>query len=192
MRDAGDSSLKVARRIGALARAARQAHGLSIRSAAGKFGISPRFLHALEHGKPTARMDKVVRALERLGLEISVGPAGGGGAAPGATRLDALLGKRVADRKARALAAARRVLAMLAKAGIEAGVVGSLARGTFGAHSDVDFLVLECPRRLKYAIEGRIEDEMDGIGFDVVYLEELDPHFRKKAIGEVKRASDLR
>jgi transcriptional regulator with XRE-family HTH domain len=192
MKRAPDSALEAARRIGELARAAREARGLSIRSAAGEFGISPRFLHQLEHGKPTARMDKVHHALERLGLELSVKPAAGTTPRRSATHLEALIAHRVADRRRRALAGARRVLRMLARSGIEAGVIGSLARGTFGAHSDVDFLVVECPRKLKYAIEGRVEDEMDGIGFDAVYLDELDEHFRKKALDEVRYASDLR
>ncbi len=34
--------------------------------------VSPRFIRALEHGKPTARFDKVVAVLDALGLEIDV------------------------------------------------------------------------------------------------------------------------
>jgi HTH-type transcriptional regulator/antitoxin HipB len=34
--------------------------------------VSPRFVRALEHGKPTARFDKVVAVLDALGLEIDV------------------------------------------------------------------------------------------------------------------------
>jgi hypothetical protein len=33
---------------------------------------SPRFVHELEQGKPTARMDKVEQALAGLGLQLSV------------------------------------------------------------------------------------------------------------------------
>jgi HTH-type transcriptional regulator/antitoxin HipB len=35
-------------------------------------GVSPRFVRALEHGKPTARLDKIQAVLEVLGLEIDV------------------------------------------------------------------------------------------------------------------------
>ncbi len=64
--------------LGERARAARKAQRLSIRAAAGQLQCSPRFVHELERGKPTARMDKVLQALEGLGLQLSVGarPAG--------------------------------------------------------------------------------------------------------------------
>ncbi len=52
-------------------------------------------------------------------------------------------------------------------------VTGSLARGGFGPHSDIDFLVTSCPRDKKYAIEGVVEVILDGIPFDVVYLDEI-------------------
>lgn len=58
-------------------RAARQAQGLSIRQAAQRVGCSPRFVHQLEQGKATARMDKVMQALSGLGLAIAVGPERG-------------------------------------------------------------------------------------------------------------------
>jgi predicted nucleotidyltransferase len=41
--------------------------------------------------------------------------------------------------------------------GVTARVVGSLAEGQFALHSDVDFLVEECPRHLKYSSEATIE-----------------------------------
>lgn len=59
--------------IGARLRAARQAQGLSIRQAAQRVGCSPRFVHQLEQGKPTARLDKVQQAAAGLGLHLSVG-----------------------------------------------------------------------------------------------------------------------
>lgn len=34
--------------------------------------VSPRFLRALEHGKPTARFDKVIDVLDALGLELEL------------------------------------------------------------------------------------------------------------------------
>ncbi len=68
---------------------------------------------------------------------------------------------RRADARARAAwARAAAVLARLADLGVEARVVGSLARGDFAAHSDVDFLVVSCPRSLKYRIEAEVENLM--------------------------------
>lgn len=58
--------------LGRQVRAARKAKGLSIRSAAALLRCSPRFVHQLELGKPTARMDKVQQALNGLGLRLSV------------------------------------------------------------------------------------------------------------------------
>jgi predicted nucleotidyltransferase len=70
------------------------------------------------------------------------------------------------------VARAVRALRLLRRLGVTAGVVGSLADGRFSEHSDVDFMVLQCPRPLKYAIEGRVEDVMRDIAFDVIYREE--------------------
>jgi HTH-type transcriptional regulator/antitoxin HipB len=53
-------------------RAARQAQRLSIRQAAQRLGCSPRFVHELEHGKPTARLDKVRQAAAGLGLRLTL------------------------------------------------------------------------------------------------------------------------
>lgn len=40
-------------------------------------GCSPRFLHSLEHGKPTLRLDKVLDVLEVLGLDLLLAPGRG-------------------------------------------------------------------------------------------------------------------
>lgn len=58
------------------------------------------------------------------------------------TRLSTLMRQRALARRKAALAAAALVLDELATHGIEAVVVGSLAKGPFLAHSDVDFLML--------------------------------------------------
>jgi len=63
--------------LGQRVRAARKEKGLSIRAAAEMLRCSPRFVHQLELGKPTARMDKVQQVLSGLGLRLSVqGDAG--------------------------------------------------------------------------------------------------------------------
>jgi predicted nucleotidyltransferase len=67
---------------------------------------------------------------------------------------------------------AAQVLVMLRGRGVEVSVVGSLANGTFGPTSDVDFLITKCPISLKYRIESAVEDQMGDIPFDVVYREE--------------------
>ncbi len=76
-------------------------------------------------------------------------------------------------RRVKAVIAAQAATSALAILGVQAVVTGSLARGMFGPYSDIDILVTECPRHLKYAIEGIVEDHLGGIPFDLVYLDEV-------------------
>lgn len=108
------------------------------------------------------------------------------------TRLTALLERRAEDRRRLACVRARAALEWLTGQGVEAAVIGSLARGPFRDHSDVDFLVLSCPRALRYALEGGVEACMEGLPFDVVYLDELREPFRQRALAEAVHAPDLR
>lgn len=94
-------------------------------------------------------------------------------------------------RRLRAVRGAREVSEMLARRGVKARIIGSLSSGTFGQSSDVDFLILECPRGLKYSIEGMVEDKLNGLPFDVIYAEELAPHRLDRALKESIDASDL-
>ncbi|MGH8674453.1 MAG: nucleotidyltransferase domain-containing protein [Burkholderiales bacterium] len=111
-------------RIGGAVRAARKARGWSTRAAAGWLGVSVRFLNELERGKATARLDKVVQALEGLGLELEVVPK----------RADALREQVIAQRPL--------LQAIAAKHGVRAlSLFGSAARSEAGAESDLDFLV---------------------------------------------------
>jgi predicted nucleotidyltransferase len=91
-----------------------------------------------------------------------------------------------------AIEAARAATAALNALGVTVLVTGSLARGPFGIHSDIDFLVTRCPRILKYAIEGVVEDALGGLSFDVIYLDEL-PTWRADSFMEgAIPAADLR
>lgn len=91
-----------------------------------------------------------------------------------------------AGRRALAIARARDVCATLENMGVTARVIGSLATGRFGSSSDIDFLITDYPRSLKYAIEGTVEDRIQGFPFDVVYLDEVPKHkldrFMKEAV----------
>jgi predicted nucleotidyltransferase len=70
--------------------------------------------------------------------------------------------------------------------------VGSLARRDFMLQSDVDILVVGCPEELRYRIESLVEDRMERLPFDVVYLDEVAPERRARLESESLRASDLR
>jgi HTH-type transcriptional regulator / antitoxin HipB len=63
--------------LGQGVRERRQALGLSQIELAELAGCSPRFLHTLENGKPTLRLDKVLDVLEVLGLDLLLVPGRG-------------------------------------------------------------------------------------------------------------------
>jgi hypothetical protein len=85
---------------------------------------SLRFLHELERGKTTARLDKVLQALAGLGMAFDIAPARG-----------LNVREQVLERRhlLRRLAMAHGVRAM--------SLFGSGARGEAGPQSDLDFLV---------------------------------------------------
>lgn len=67
-------------RVAALAEAVRRRRdelGLRQAEVADLAGCSQRFLHTLEHGKATLRLDKVLDVLAVLGLDLSVVPGRG-------------------------------------------------------------------------------------------------------------------
>lgn len=104
----------------------------------------------------------------------------------------AVVDEMLERRRLKAVAGALAATEALAVLGVQVIVTGSLARGTFKNHSDVDLLVTECPRHLKYAIEGIVEDELAGMPFDVVYLDELPEWKLASFTGEAIHASQLR
>lgn len=56
--------------IGRIIRQKRKADGLTLEEAAGLCGVSYAFLSALEHGKETVRLNKVLQVLQCLGIEL--------------------------------------------------------------------------------------------------------------------------
>lgn len=56
--------------LGADVRRRRRSLGLKQEELADLAGTSARFVGALENGKPTVRMDKVIAVLDALGLEL--------------------------------------------------------------------------------------------------------------------------
>lgn len=62
--------------IGNVVRAARREGGTDQATTAGIAGVGVRFLGDLERGKPNLRLGLVLRVLDRLGLEVWIGPRG--------------------------------------------------------------------------------------------------------------------
>lgn len=91
-----------------------------------------------------------------------------------------------------AIKLARDASDMLTALGISVRIVGSLAKARFTAGSDIDFLIETCPRHLKYAIEGRVEDCLKGHPFDVLYLDEIRPERQSQLLQSAVHARHLR
>ncbi len=61
---------ETAAKLGIAARLQRRSLGLRQEELADLAGVSIRFIHSLEHGKPTVRLDKVLAVYAVLGLEL--------------------------------------------------------------------------------------------------------------------------
>jgi HTH-type transcriptional regulator/antitoxin HipB len=61
-----------AKELGATVAGRRKALDLGQEELAELAGVSVRFVRALEHGKISARLDKVFDVLEALGLEVTI------------------------------------------------------------------------------------------------------------------------
>jgi predicted nucleotidyltransferase len=90
------------------------------------------------------------------------------------TWIDNVLKSRLHERLGFATARAGEVVQSLDALGVKARVIGSLAENRFALHSDVDFLIEECPKKLKYSIESTVESIMLDIPFDVIYQDEIE------------------
>lgn len=62
--------------LGEIARKHRKIRGLTLEIVSGLGNLSPRFLSEFERGKETAEIEKVLKALKTLGLEVIIQPRG--------------------------------------------------------------------------------------------------------------------
>jgi len=62
--------------LGRAIRAKRRAIGLRQADLAALAGVGERFLSELENGKATAEVGRVLRVLQRVGLEVWIAPRG--------------------------------------------------------------------------------------------------------------------
>ena len=75
--DAGGSmKIATAKEIGQIIRQKRKDDGLTLEDAAALCGVSYAFLSALENGKETVRLDKVLHVAASLGIEFEAHPRG--------------------------------------------------------------------------------------------------------------------
>lgn len=94
------------------------------------------------------------------------------------TRLETIIAERTERRRKLAEGAAARALGGLRAKGIDIRVFGSLARGDFRVHSDVDFLVYgPIDADVRVTVECGVAAAMreSGLPYDVIYLDDLTP-----------------
>jgi predicted nucleotidyltransferase len=104
------------------------------------------------------------------------------------TRLELIIGQRTKARAADARAAAASILANLRLEGFDAALIGSLARGDFKDHSDIDFLIRGDVSASARAQTERIVSSAGGptgIPCGIVFLEDLPPDGRSEFEADV-------
>lgn len=183
------------RSLGAELRAARKRAALTQRQLAAACGLSRQTIAQLEAGTCSdLGMRKVERVLARVGLRLRIeAAAAASGRSASGTRLERLLRARAEARRREATALARAALRALRKAGVSARIVGSLAKGSFRAGSDVDYLIEDRNGLAEGEIVRLVEAAMHGFPFDVVFAERVDPEILRLMREEARRgASALR
>lgn len=73
MTRSGPDGALSAERLGRLVRDRRRELGLTQVELAGLCNVGPRFIGELERGKRTLELGRVLKVLDRLGLELQVG-----------------------------------------------------------------------------------------------------------------------
>lgn len=161
--------------LGNAVRAARTRAALTQSALAAACGLSRQTVAQLEAGSfSDLGIRKIGRVLAHLGLRLRV-EALAPITAPGRSRLGHLLRSRGEARRQLAAGLAFSALRRLKEAGVTAGVVGSLARGTFRPDSDVDFLVEQRGGLSESRVTDLIASSMKDFPFDVVFAERADP-----------------
>jgi predicted nucleotidyltransferase len=108
-----------------------------------------------------------------------------------ASRIERLMQERRAERLAIASRRAFAALARLEQAGLSAWIVGSLARGTFAIHSDVDFLV-DCGPETEDVAFRILEQEMRDFPFHFIPSSDLNQSKEAIMMKEAIGASSIR
>lgn len=108
------------------------------------------------------------------------------------TRLDRLFRERAEARRREAARLALEALDALERAGVRAVVVGSLARGRFLGHSDVDLFVEERGGLSPESVIAIVERTMGDFPFDVLFGDRVPDADRPFILERTLRAADLR
>jgi predicted nucleotidyltransferase len=104
------------------------------------------------------------------------------------SRMDSLMSKRRERRSELASAAVARILRDAANEGIDITLIGSLARGDFRLHSDVDLLVRgPVNRKQRVMAERLVADAMRGsdIPYDLFFEDDLTEEDLKGILNDI-------
>ena len=107
-------------------------------------------------------------------------------------RIDRLFRDRAEARRREAARLALCALDVLELAGVRAVVVGSLARGRFLGHSDVDLFIDERNGLAPETVVGIVERVMGDFPFDVIFGDRVSAADRPFILERSLRAADLR
>ncbi|HXY58180.1 MAG TPA: nucleotidyltransferase domain-containing protein [Methylocystis sp.] len=110
-------------------------------------------------------------------------------------RLDRIIEERTARRLEEAQRRTATIMAALAAEGVDAAVIGSLAKGTFRAHSDIDILVrspVDPALRLKVERIAANALRDAGIPYDLIYASDLTPAQLEEFENDLVETRDIR
>ena len=102
-------------------------------------------------------------------------------------RMDALIHRRASARKSAAQACAARIVEDAKRHDVDITVIGSLAKGSFGVHSDVDLLVLGTTNPGRRAmVERLVANHMRGgdIPYDLIFESDISAERLRELIHE--------
>lgn len=91
------------------------------------------------------------------------------------SRLDRLLDLRASKKLAVVAPQVHMALTELRRNGVDVELFGSMARGEFRTHSDVDFLINVRGHLSEVEIFAIISDALKHVTFDIVYADRLNP-----------------
>lgn len=186
--------LKVLRRVGAQARGKiidelvilYNTHGVNVTATAARQNFAALLERALageeiaieRHGRIVARLVPAHAARQHL-LPAQDQPVAEVRGVAAESPLSRIFRDRALKRLAIAGARVDAALEKLAQHGVRARLIGSMARGSFRATSDVDILVQDPGSLDERAIERIVRAEMGDFPFDVVFEHKLPHELRK-------------
>jgi predicted nucleotidyltransferase len=152
------------------------------------------FLSSAEFSRARKLSEQRVRQLLAAGKVKGAFLVGGRWAIPRDAAIERTPGGRPPKtRPSRLKRAARACESALAREGVRALVVGSVAYGDVQPESDLDLLIVSYPRKQWSEVIAIAEDAAQpyGVPVDVIFADTLPPAIRRTMLKDARRACDL-